>query len=72
MAKRIQQRVSINGETRWISGSTQQELFDAYLEQAMRLPKVYGDLFGAALFAVMLGTGRTLYSKYGKNIHNII
>lgn len=44
----------------------------AYLEQAMRLPKVYGDLFGAALFAVMLGTGRTLYSKYGKNIHNII
>ena len=36
MAKRIQQRVSINGETRWISGSTQQELFDAYLEQAIR------------------------------------
>ena len=36
MAKRIQQRVSINGETRWISGSTQQELFDAYLEQAIK------------------------------------
>ena len=36
MAKRIQQRVNINGETRWISGSTQQELFDAYLEQAIR------------------------------------
>ena len=36
MAKRIQQRVTINGETRWISGATQQELFDAYLAQAVK------------------------------------
>lgn len=36
MAKRIQQRVSINGEVRWISGATQQELFDAYLAQAVK------------------------------------
>ena len=36
MAKRIQQRVIINGEIRWLSGSTQQELFDAYLAQAVK------------------------------------
>ena len=36
MAKRIQQRVTINGETKWISGATQQELFDAYLAQAVK------------------------------------
>lgn len=35
MAKRIRQRVTINGESRWISGSTQQELFDAYLAQVI-------------------------------------
>lgn len=35
MAKRIRQRVTINGESRWISGSTQQELFNAYLAQVI-------------------------------------
>lgn len=35
MAKRIQQRVKINGETKWISGATQQELFDAFLAQSI-------------------------------------
>ena len=33
MAKRIQQRVSINGEVRWISGATRQELFDELCAQ---------------------------------------
>lgn len=36
MSKRIQQRVSINGEIKWISGATQQELFEAYLSQAIK------------------------------------
>ena len=36
MSKRIQQRVNINGETKWISGSTQQEIFEAYLAQAIK------------------------------------
>lgn len=44
----------------------------SYLEQALRIPKVWGDVLGVALFAVMLGTGRTLYSKYGKNINQIL
>lgn len=40
----------------------------SYLEQAMNIPKVWGDVAGVALFAVMLGLGRTLYAKRGKNI----
>lgn len=43
-----------------------------YLEQALGIPKVWGDIFGVAIFSVMLGTGRTLYSKYGKNIESIL
>ena len=37
-----------------------------YLEQALGLPKVLGDLLGVALFAVAMGAGRTLFSKIGK------
>ena len=43
-----------------------------YLEQAFKIPKVWGDVFGVALFAVMLGLGRTLYAKIGKNISKVI
>lgn len=43
-----------------------------YLERAMQIPKVWGDLFGTALFAVMLGLGRTLYGKYGKNLGTVL
>ena len=43
-----------------------------YLEQAMEIPKVWGDIFGVALFSVMLGLGRTLYSKIGKNIRRVL
>ena len=37
-----------------------------YLEQALGLPKVLGDLLGVALFAFALGFGRSLFSKIGK------
>ena len=40
----------------------------SYLEQALSIPKVWGDVFGVALFALMLGLGRTLYGKYGSNV----
>ena len=43
-----------------------------YIEQALGIPKVWGDLFGVALFSVMLGTGRTLYAKIGKNIGKVL
>lgn len=47
----------------WISG---------FMEKAVGIDKVVGDVFGMALFAVLLGTGRSLYAKYGKNILNVM
>lgn len=43
-----------------------------YLEQALGIPKVWGDVFGVAFFAVMLGLGRSLYAKIGKNIAKVL
>ena len=54
---------SENTMTNWISG---------YLENALQLPKSVGDVLGLALFAVLLGLGRTLYAKYGKNIAKVL
>lgn len=47
---------------------TMSQWSSGYLEQALGIPKVWGDIFGVAMFAVFLGLGRTLYSKIGKNI----
>ena len=44
----------------------------SYLEQALHIPKVWGDVFGVALFGFMLALGRTLYAKHGKNIEKIL
>ena len=44
----------------------------SYLEQALGIDKVWGDVFGAAGFALMLGLGRSLYAKYGKNIEKVL
>ncbi|MBQ8163017.1 MAG: MFS transporter [Clostridia bacterium] len=44
----------------------------SYSEQALGIPKVWGDIFGVALFALALGFGRTLYSKCGKNIGRVL
>ncbi len=49
--------------SQWASG---------FIENAIGVPKIYGDVIGVALFAALLGTGRTLYSRYGKNIINIL
>lgn len=54
---------SENSMTQWCS---------SYAEKALEIPKLYGDVLGTAVFAVMLGLGRTLYAKYGKNIHRIL
>lgn len=43
-----------------------------YLEQALGIPKIWGDIFGVALFAVALGFGRSLYAKIGKNIERAL
>lgn len=44
----------------------------SYLEKAFGISKVWGDVFGVAMFAVALGLGRTLYSKYGRNIYPVL
>ncbi len=40
----------------------------SYLEHALGIEKVWGDIFGVALFGMTLGIGRTLYAKIGKNL----
>ncbi len=49
--------------TQWSSG---------YLEATLGIPKLWGDIFGFAVFAAMLGLGRTLYAKIGKNIERVL
>ncbi len=43
-----------------------------YLEQALGIPKVWGDVFGVTLFSVMLGLGRSLYGKIGKHVGRVL
>lgn len=43
-----------------------------YIEAALGLPKLVGDLFGVALFGAMLGLGRSLYAKYGRNVERVL
>ena len=52
-----------NSMTNWVS---------SYVESALRLPKIWGDIFGMALFAVLLGLARSLYAKYGRNISLVL
>lgn len=52
-----------NVMTNWISG---------YMENALKISKALGDILGLTVFAVLLGVGRTLYAKYGKNITNVL
>lgn len=43
-----------------------------YIEQALGIPKVWGDIFGVACFSVALGLGRSLYAKFGKNVGRVL
>lgn len=52
-----------NAMTNWISG---------YMENALQIPKMVGDILGMASFAILLGLGRTLYAKHGKNISGVL
>lgn len=49
--------------SQWASG---------FIEMALDVPKVVGDVFGVCAFALLLGIGRTVYAKYGKNIINVL
>lgn len=52
-----------NSMTNWISG---------YVEKALQIPKVLGDILGFAAFAILLALARTWYAKYGKNIFKVL
>lgn len=41
----------------------------AFMEKALNLPKVVGDIAGMCMFGLMLGVGRLLYGVYGKKIN---
>lgn len=51
------------------SECTMSQWSSSYLEYALNIPKIWGDVLGVALFALMLGLGRTLYAKFGGNIY---
>ncbi len=52
-----------NSMTNWVS---------TYIESALHLPKIIGDILGMALFAIALGLTRTWYAKRGKNIYKVL
>lgn len=52
-----------NTMSNWISG---------YMENALQIPKTLGDIFGMALFALLLGSVRTLHARYGGDISKIL
>ena len=54
------------------SECTMSQWGSGYIELALGIPKVWGDIFGMALFAAMLGLGRSLYAKFGKNIGKVL
>ena len=49
--------------SQWASG---------YIERALGIDKLWGDIFGVAAFGLTLALGRTLYAKYGRNITKIL
>ena len=60
--------IFLGGAAEW----TMAQWSSSYLERAVGLPKVWGDLLGVAMFAVMLGLGRSLYGKIGNNIGRVL
>lgn len=54
------------------SECTMSQWCSGYLEYALGIPKIWGDTLGVALFAAMLGLGRSLYAKFGRNIRKTL
>ncbi len=52
-----------NTMTNWIS---------SYMESALGISKTIGDILGMAVFAILLGIGRVIYTRYGKNVWRVL
>lgn len=44
----------------------------SYIENALHINKTIGDILGMALFAILLGVGRIVYSRFGKKIGGVL
>lgn len=44
----------------------------SFLEGALGIDKIWGDIFGVALFAAMLGLGRSMFGKYGTRAEPVL
>lgn len=55
-----------------MSECTMSQWSSSFMEKALSLPKVIGDILGVAFFAGMVGLGRTLYSKFGKSVISVL
>lgn len=72
----------LKNKTLWISVAaiflggvaecTMAQWASGFLEGALGIDKIWGDLLGVAMFALMLGLGRTVYSKIGKNLEAVL
>lgn len=52
--------------------NTMSNWISVYAEKALQIPKVWGDILGMSLFAILLALARTAYAKYGKNIFKVL
>ena len=54
------------------SECTMAQWCSGYIENVFGISKVLVDVFGVAMFAAMLGLGRTLYAKMGRRVHRTL
>jgi len=52
--------------------NTMSNWISVYTENVLQMPKMWGDIFGMCLFAVLLALTRTAYAKFGKNISRVL
>ncbi len=52
--------------------NTMSNWISVYTENVLYIPKMWGDLLGMCLFAVLLALTRSAYAKFGKNISRVL
>ena len=51
---------------------TMSQWSSGYIERALGLPKIYGDIFGVAVFGLAMAISRSGYAKFGKKIYPVL
>ncbi len=52
--------------------NTMSNWVSVYIENALKMPKLWGDTLGLTAFALLLALTRTLYARYGKRIFPVL